>query len=64
MKPSPIPISPGESAIDFYCAHYDDWFRPEIASYVLGAVNGYEDWEHETIIAAHAVYAESNLQLS
>lgn len=67
MKPSPTPISPGDyedGVLDFWCAHYDDWFRPEIAPFVLGAVNGYESWEHETIIAAHAIYAESNLQVN
>lgn len=58
------PPDTDDEPIQVVIGYYDDWYRPDLAHFVLLATQGYEDWEHEAIIAAHAVYAEQFLNLN
>jgi hypothetical protein len=44
-----------------YCVDYLD---REIADDILAALDDFEDWELETIIAAEAAYAENFLSMN
>lgn len=50
-----------DEPVNLVFGYYDDWYRRDMAHFVLEAVDSYQDWELETIIAAQAIYASNFL---
>lgn len=59
LQSSPVTTPPDadDEPVQVVIGYYDDWFRPDYLDYVLAIANQFDDYEHDVMIAAHAVFA-------